>query len=49
MPNIPINPSLQNTDVDIASEDIIAATEEIIATQESENAIANINRSGNRE
>ena len=33
----------QDTDVDIASEDIIAATEEIISTEESEYAIASIN------
>jgi uncharacterized membrane protein len=49
MQSIPLNPSLQNTDVDIASEDIIAATEEIIATQESEKAIATINRGGHKE
>jgi hypothetical protein len=49
MPIIPSNPSLQNTDVDIASEDIIAATEEIIATQESEKAIATINQGGHKE
>ena len=43
MPRIFPDSTLQNTDVDIASEDIIAATEEIISTEESEYAIASIN------
>ena len=46
MPRILPDSTLQNTDVGIASEDIIAATEEIIATQESESAIVNINSNG---
>ena len=37
-----------DTDVSIASEDIIAATEEIISTQESENAIVDINNGSSK-
>ena len=36
------------SDVSIASEDIIAATEEIITTQESEDAIVDINNDGSK-
>ena len=49
MPRIFPDSTLQNTDVGIASEDIIAATEEIISTEESEHAIANINSDGSNE
>lgn len=38
--------AMVNTDVEVASEDIIAATEEILATQESEDAIVTINTDG---
>ena len=38
--------AMLGADVEVASEDIIAATEEIIVTQESEDAIVNINTNG---
>lgn len=45
MPKIPPS-SLEDVDVGVASEDIIAATEEIMVSQEIEDAIVTINKNG---